>query len=185
MSPNDPPIKILRIPANGSPMKIVKIKTKNITADPDTSNAYNLGHLPDVSGYWGYMPHEWARKVVCLFQLGDDPANPQAFDEGVFFLLKTLPLERNLSLNMNENWSHIENRRVWGDAFLCKLGKHAIVNGRANYVNMEEEMIDSDELKEIMARTAVSGGSLIPLDDNKNYPPRTEPVSEEASGSNT
>lgn len=185
MPPNDPPIKILRIPASGSPVKIVSTTTRCNTAGVKTKMGYDLGHLPNPGKYWGDWPHEWGRKTVCVWEIGRNPEDPQTWDEGVFVLLKTMPLEGNLPINKNEKWRHIEDRKVWGDAFLCKLGQPAIVEGWAHYVDMPEEIIDSPLLGMLMVEAATSDGFMIILDDNRSYPHSYQPVYGEASGSHT
>lgn len=170
MPPNDPPIRFILIPQNGTPMKIIEEKTTNITMDK-TCSTFPMGHIPDVREIWKHSNKAWAGRTICFYGYGRENKKPEGVMEGTWVLLMNKHPKSEFALNMHPYWSKIENRRVWGDAFLCKLGKNAIIHGRAQYVNVMKAALEDKEFKWMMENAAIltSRGHTITLDADGNY----------------
>ncbi len=167
MATSNPKIKVLRIPADGTPMEIVECKTVNLKEPPDCWGCFNGRHLPDVRDYWGPPPNHWVhRRVVNLHYMKKPRAPSSAFD-GCYYLIKTCEENSDCTLNRNENWKDYnkEPGKVFGDAFICRLASLREKDGREIYADMPKEAIGSADLKGMMMGGAERDGNQIPLDN--------------------
>ncbi|KAH7370166.1 hypothetical protein BKA65DRAFT_12196 [Rhexocercosporidium sp. MPI-PUGE-AT-0058] len=101
-------VKVLHIPANGTPPKIISLPVTNVQSE-EKEDA-NLGRLPDMRSLWGN--EGWFGREVIQTIFGDRDLATQDIN-AVYYILKT-KAENNLLPNQ-----HFE-AGVWGDVCIVR-----------------------------------------------------------------
>ncbi len=148
-------------------MTVISTKTIDIKIDKECTT-YPLGHIPDVRLHWEGNAAAFAGRAVHKYQVADFEDGYADAMDGTYILLRNIDRHAGLSINLNKNWSDIEDRLAWGAAFLCKLGQPPITNGMANYINVPEEIIADKIMKSMMRADVTSRGYKIKLDSKNN-----------------
>lgn len=122
--------KVLHIPANGTPPRIISLPLINIQSE-GTEDA-NLGRLPDMRSFWGN--EGWSSREVIQTIFGDRDLAAQDIN-AVYYILKT-KAENNLLPNQHFEFG------VWGDVCIMRQATQPFdEEGLTRYVDISKNVL--------------------------------------------
>ncbi|KAF7981654.1 hypothetical protein HWV62_32766 [Athelia sp. TMB] len=130
-------IKVLRIPADGSPSHILSLHTTHEGVANGVGR--DLYHLPDLRPFWK-IPQAWEYRDIHRMEISNNSLNQSS--NGVYIVLFSFALD-DLPQNMNVPGFIVQRiGNSWGDVFVAKLmPQEWDEHGWASYDDVSEQFL--------------------------------------------